>query len=120
MPYRHELTIESVGIVLSRIEEMKGLRAEEGALIGRFTRASARRLQDEERRTGGGGSAKSEEKEREGANGGTGIRGSGPSFADEDILECAPFDAEMCSAADHQVTRAIVKVLAERGIHTSV
>lgn len=96
MPYRHASTRETVEWVQHRIEESAALATQLEAMLGRFRKATNRRLavlQDAERR-----------------------KGTLTTFTDDDILETFAFDADMGPARNHVVVKTIQSFLADRGI----
>lgn len=113
MPFRHASTIETVELVQQRIEKCGGLSTQLDAMLGRFRKATNRRmalLQDEARRTGNSKVKINEDDKNEND-------GSSPTtFSDEDILETFPFDADMTSARNHPVVKTIQAFLADQGI----
>lgn len=107
MPFRHASTIETVKLVQQRIEELASLDKQMESMLGRFRKASNRRmavLQDEARRSGKLCKT-SDNIDRQ------------PSiYSDEDILETFAFDADMGPACNHPCVRTIQTFLADRGI----
>ncbi len=114
MPYRHASTMESVKYVQQTVEEMALLEEQNEAMIGRFRKATNRRLavlQDEQRRTG---------KKSDGDNNSTAIdteNNTKNEFTDDDILEAFPFEADMTPALQHPIHKTMVEFLADQGIH---
>mmetsp|Transcript_14554 Transcript_14554/g.40436 ORF Transcript_14554/g.40436 Transcript_14554/m.40436 type:complete len:877 (-) Transcript_14554:182-2812(-) len=113
MPYRHASTMESVKYVQQTVEEMAALEEQNEAMVGRFRKATNRRLavlQDEQRRTG---------KTDANKNGSSNTDGSDHRkvFSDVDILETFPFEADMTPALQHPIHKTMVQFLADRGIH---
>jgi tRNA(Ile)-lysidine synthetase-like protein len=111
MPFRHASTIESVELVQQQIEKCAGLSAQLDAMLGRFRKATNRRmaqLQDEARRSGQKKPTTTED-------------GSSPTnnVSDEDILETFPFDADMTPARNHPVVKIIQTFLVDRGLKPS-
>jgi len=96
MPYRHASTKETVEWVQQRIEDCAGWSIQLDAMLVRFRKATNRRLavlQDAERR-----------------------KGTMTCFADDDILETFPFEADMGPAKNHIVVKTIQAFLEDRGI----
>ncbi len=96
MPYRHASAKDNVEWVQQRIEECAGLSIQLEAMLGRFRKATNRRLavlQDAERR-----------------------KGTLTTFSDDDILETFAFDANMEQARHHVVVKTIQAFLADRQI----
>ncbi len=114
MPYRHASTMESVKYVQQTVEEMASLEEQNEAMVGRFRKATNRRLavlQDEERRTG---KVASKNKTDSTANDETPKK-----FSDDDILETFPFEADMTSSLQHPIHKTMVQFLEEQGIYPS-
>ena len=68
MPYRHASTIDTVQYVQECIENVAGLNSQMEAMLGRFRKATNRRmavLQDEARRTGTNNTNKSTQNSKE-------------------------------------------------------
>lgn len=110
MPFRHASTIESVELVQQRIEECAGLSTQLDAVLGRFRKATNRRmavLQDEARRMGGNAQMAAEDVS------------SSTAVSDEDILETFPFEADMTSARNHPVVKTIQAFLVDQGVKPS-
>lgn len=106
MPYRHQKTIDTQQFVQKSIDDMASREHQMESMIGRFRKATNRRmalLQDERRRTG---SASAEQ----------GAMATATKTAEEDILEVFPFEADMGPAMEHTVCKTIVSFLQERGI----
>lgn len=120
MPYRHASTLESLSYVQEWIERCARISTQFEAMLGRFRKATNRRmalLQDEARRTGG----ESEIKKKMGES--TPARSTqSPQdqknviFKDDDILETFPFEADMTHAVSHPVHKTVVDFLTNRGI----
>lgn len=114
MPYRHASTMESVKYVQQTVEEMASLEEQNEAMVGRFRKATNRRLavlQDEERRTG---KVASKNKTDASANDET-----PKEFSDDDILETFPFEADMTPSLQHPIHKTMVQFLEEQGIYPS-
>ena len=114
MPYRHASTMESVKYVQQTVEEMASLEEQNEAMVGRFRKATNRRLavlQDEERRTG---KVASKNKTDATANDET-----PKEFSDDDILETFPFEADMTPSLQHPIHKTMVQFLEEQGIYPS-
>lgn len=108
MPYRHASTIDSVQHVQDCIENEANLQEQMNAMLGRFRKATNRRmavLQDEARRAG---------TTYDETTNGTPLK---EQFGDEDILEVFPFEANMTSAKNHVVHKTIASFLADRGMN---
>ncbi len=122
MPYRHASTIQTVGFVQSKVEEMANMNSVEMEnMIRRFRSATNRRmavLQDEARREG-----KKTSYDKDITNGVEDINNSQvqsrDDFNDDDILEFQPFIADMSVAGNHAIVKTIINFLARRGIHPS-
>jgi uncharacterized protein (DUF924 family) len=113
MPYRHASKIDTLQYVQNRVEELAALNSQMEAMLGRFRKATNRRLavlQDEARRRG-----KTAPIEATTATGKSGTFG----FSDEDILETFQFDADMAPVINFQVHKTITSFLAKVGIHPS-
>ena len=118
MPYRHASTMESVKYVQKNVEEMAVLEEQNEAMVGRFRKATNRRLavlQDEQRRTG---------TTKDNDDMGGKLRGNHAAgneaqkqFSDDDILETFPFEADMAPALHHPIHKTIVQFLAQQGIY---
>eukprot|EP00934_Nitzschia_sp_Nitz4_P006346 Nitzschia sp. Nitz4//scaffold37_size175936//105580//108219//NITZ4_002052-RA/size175936-snap-gene-0.245-mRNA-1//1//CDS//3329549806//6336//frame0 len=111
MPYRHAGTIETVAFVQNCIEESAGMALQLEAMLGRFRKATNRRmalLQDEARRSGKSQSVESDDI--------IDVPTSSHQFADEDILETFPFDADMTPSVRHPIHNTIVNFLDRQGI----
>jgi tRNA(Ile)-lysidine synthetase-like protein len=138
MPYRHAGTMDSVRYVQKKVEEIASLQEQNEAMIGRFRKATNRRLavlQDEQRRTGTSDKAmismKMTNNNNDDAINAAGADGEGQSrtaastdtttdttnFSDDDILETFPFNADMAAALIHPIHKTIVQFLSEQGIH---
>ena len=147
MPYRHAGTMDSVRYVQKKVEEIANLQEQNEAMIGRFRKATNRRLavlQDEQRRTGTSDKAMitrkmtnknnndnhsnnnddtnatdvdGEVQSRTAASTDTNTDTTSPNFSDDDILETFPFDAEMTAALTHPIHKTIVQFLSDQGIH---
>lgn len=101
MPFRHEGTLDTVGLVQTLIEHSDDLWGQSRSMLQRFRKATNRRmaiLQDANRRKGDS---------------------SKDDYTDEDILESFPFEADMSNAQTHAVVQAICSFLNERGIKPS-
>jgi tRNA(Ile)-lysidine synthetase-like protein len=112
MPYRHASTMESVEYVQQCVEEFAGINDQMEAMLGRFRKATNRRmalLQDEARRTGS-----TDDKN----NSSSPILDS-TTYKDENILETFQFEADLTTAVNHPVHKTIVNFLADRGINPS-
>ena len=104
MPYRHASTMDSVKYVQQTVEEMASLEEQNEAMVGRFRKATNRRLavlQDEQRRTGKAKFAEATKRQ----------------FTDDDILETFPFEADMTPSLQHPIHKTMVEFLKEQGIH---
>eukprot|EP00533_Pseudo-nitzschia_delicatissima_P003670 CAMPEP_0116108408 /NCGR_PEP_ID=MMETSP0327-20121206/16769_1 /TAXON_ID=44447 /ORGANISM="Pseudo-nitzschia delicatissima, Strain B596" /LENGTH=775 /DNA_ID=CAMNT_0003601317 /DNA_START=329 /DNA_END=2656 /DNA_ORIENTATION=- len=104
MPYRHASTMESVKYVQQTVEEIASLEEQNEAMVGRFRKATNRRLavlQDEQRRTGKAKFAEATKRQ----------------FTDDDILETFPFEADMTPSLQHPIHKTMVQFLTEQGIH---
>jgi len=119
MPYRHASTMESVKYVQRTVEEMAALEEQNAAMVGRFRKATNRRLavlQDEERRTG-----KIDTENTAGKNENISADDDGKDqrkqFSDDDILETFPFHADMAPTLRHPIHKTMVQFLTEQGIH---
>lgn len=109
MPHRHASTIDTLEYAQKCVEDCAALNGEMEAMIGRFRKATNRRLallQDETRRTG------TKQQSLETASGRNG-------FSDEEILETFQFDADMSPAVKHPAHKTIARFLEDRGIHQS-
>jgi tRNA(Ile)-lysidine synthetase-like protein len=114
MPFRHANTIETVQLVQHRVEELASLNHQMEAMVGRFRKATNRRmavLQDEARRSGGA-------REQSTCTNHSVVMGDGTNIMpkDEDILETFPFDADMGPATNHPCVKTIQDFLCDRGI----
>jgi tRNA(Ile)-lysidine synthetase-like protein len=131
MPYRHASTMESVRYVQQIVEVMAALEEQNEAMVGRFRKATNRRLavlQDDQRRMGtAGGNDKGNDNDngndkgkdnQDGAPASTGNEAQ-KLFSDDDILETFPFEADMTPALEHPIHKTIVQFLADQGIHSS-
>jgi tRNA(Ile)-lysidine synthetase-like protein len=125
MPYRHTNTMDKVHFVQQCIEEASCLNAQLEAMLGRFRKATNRRmalLQDEARRTG-----KAQEPSSTDTNSQLVATTKGAKrhdeddiqFTDDDILETFPFEADLKLARNHPIHTTIVKFLADQGIHST-
>lgn len=115
LPFRHASNLESVSLVQSRIEELSSLSTQFENMLGRFRKATNRRmavLQDEARRTGGKTTASDEDNDDNNDR----FTKSENYFSDEDILETFAFDADMGPAANHPCVQTIRAFLTDRGI----
>ena len=121
MPYRHASTLQTVGFVQSKVEEIASLNSlDMENMIRRFRRATNRRMaiiQDEARRAGkstyydqGGDQAEADEKQDSENVGNI-------EFSDDDILEFHSFTADMSNAHRHSIVKTIISFLSLRGIH---
>jgi tRNA(Ile)-lysidine synthetase-like protein len=127
MPYRHASTMESVRYVQETVEVMAALEEQNEAMVGRFRKATNRRLavlQDELRRTGtAGGNTEGNNNDNDNCNPagapGTTANEAQKQFSDDDILETFPFEADMTPALQHPIHKTIVQFLADQGIHPS-
>ncbi|KAL3932440.1 MAG: hypothetical protein SGBAC_010850 [Bacillariaceae sp.] len=108
MPFRHASTIETLEYVRHSIEQNASMHEQMGAMLGRFRKATNRRLallQDEARRTGKlNPSAAS---------------ASGTYFNDEAILETFAFETSMEPAKKHPIHKTIAAFLTGQGIHAT-
>lgn len=110
MPYRHDNTIESVEYVRKCVEQCAGMNEQMCAMLGRFRKATNRRialLQDEARRTGRASNQNSNSNEQV----------EPTRFKDEDILETFQFESDLSPASKHPVHKTIVGFLTNQGIH---
>jgi len=128
MPLRHKSTLQSVGYVQSKAEEIACLHSVDlENMIRRFRRATSRRivfLQDEARREGrdtnyddadvGGDSGVINPFIIEGGQD-EGIKDA--EFKEEDILEFHRFEANMDDAKKTQVVKTMIQYLNARDIH---
>jgi uncharacterized protein (DUF924 family) len=108
MPYRHASRIDTLEYTQKCVEECAALNGQMEAMLGRFRKATNRRLavlQDEARRIG----KKQQSSET------TAERNNG--YSDEEILETFQFDADMSPSINYQVHKIIASFLADRGIH---
>ena len=109
MPLRHARTIQLVQEVQQHVSLMDSLVNEYQSMVGRFRKATNRRLavlQDEARRYGKLSSTVVEKQPLK--ENGADSQGSEPNgFSDEAILECAAFEADMGPAKHHPVYQTI-------------
>lgn len=123
MPYRHASTIESVAFVQSCVEEYADMNGQMEAMLGRFRKATNRRmavLQDEARRKGTATSQVTADGDDTKKNAKTNNdKDTTGRFTDEDILETFPFEADLSVALNHPVHKTITSFLTDRGIHAS-
>jgi len=145
LPYRHADTMESVRYVQQKVEEMANLQEQNEAMIGRFRKATNRRLailQHEQRRTGTSDRAtikiittnkkdddfhtkkndepyvtKVDREDQSQTPTVTDTKTATPNFSDDDILEAFPFDANMTAALQHPIHKTMIQFLSEQGIH---
>jgi tRNA(Ile)-lysidine synthetase-like protein len=114
MPYRHDRTIESVEYVQKCVEQCAGMNEQMDAMLGRFRKATNRRmalLQDEARQTGSNAKKKVDDSSNN--------ADSTTIYKDEDILETFPFEADLTPTVNHPLHKTIVAFLANCGIHPS-
>ena len=114
MPYRHDNSIKSVVYVQQCVEECAGMNQQMEAMLGRFRKATNRRmavLQDKARRTGNS----SNHNKEDASNG----KNDSTMYKDEEILESFPFEADLTPALNHPVHKTIASFLASRGINPS-
>lgn len=110
MPFRHASTIETLEYVQQSIEASASMHEQKGAMLGRFRKATNRRLavlQDEARRTGKLNSSSA------------GATASGE-FDDEAILETFAFEADMEPAKNHLVHKVIATFLTDQAIRRNI
>lgn len=126
MPLRHKSTLQSVGYVQSKVQEIADLHSSDfDNMIRRFRRATNRRmavLQDSARREG--------KDTIYDAGTGTGVgmaNGSNDDLVEkeegleeEDILEFHQFEANMDDAKKTQVVKTMMTYLNARGVHEKV
>ena len=122
MPYRHAGKIENIQYVQQKVEEMASLQEQNDAMIGRFRKATNRRmavLQDEKRRKGNTDIkiTMTGDNWNDGACASTGTDKKKTDYTDEDILETIHFDADLTAAVQHPIHRTLVDFLSEQGIH---
>lgn len=120
MPYRHASTIQTVGFVQSKVEEMANMNSVEMEnMIRRFRSATNRRmavLQDEARREGKKTSYDKDITNCVEDDSNSQVQ-SRDDYSDDDILEFQPFIADMSDAGNHAIVKTIINFLSRRGIH---
>ena len=128
MPYRHASTLQTVGFVQRKVEEIASLTSiDMENMIRRFRRATNRRmavLQDEARRAGTNTHYDDDDQE-EGDNvlndDSDGAKRKNATqvaeFSNDDILEFQPFTADMSNANKHSIVKVVTDFLTARGIH---
>jgi len=124
MPFRHASTLQTVGFVQKKIEEISCLNSTDMEnMIRRFRRATNRRmavLQDDARRAGRNthydDNNSSNESNAFVQNEETECTKASSGFIDEDILEFQPFTADMSSANQHALVKTMIDYLADRGV----
>jgi tRNA(Ile)-lysidine synthetase, N-terminal domain len=132
MPLRHKSTIQSVGYVQSKVQDMALLHSVDlENMIRRFRCATNRRmaiLQDEARREGKSTIYKMGEEEQEEQIGHENLDKVYPDImetcpgedsggnADDDILEFHAFEADMRDASKTPVVKTMIQYLNDRGI----
>jgi uncharacterized protein (DUF924 family) len=107
MPYRHASRIDTLENTQKCVEGCAALNGQMEAMLGRFRKATNRRLavlQDEARRTGKKQQSSETTAERNGCS-------------DEEILETFQFDADMSPSVNYQVHKTIASFFNDRGIH---
>ena len=119
MPLRHKSTLQSVGFVQSKVEDIAALHSiDMDNMVRRFRRATNRRmalLQDEARREG-------KETVYDAAGAEEGIDTQCPKrseFEEDDIIEFHQFEADMSNASKAQVVKTMIEYLSARGISPS-
>ena len=129
MPFRHANTIGTVQFVQDQIEELVSRHGQMNAMLGRFRKATNRRmavLQDEARQSGRSSSGHrtgntlltSMTTEADTVD----VDGDVPStgFSDEEILETGFFEADMSPARTHPCVKTIQDFLADRGVRPTI
>ena len=116
MPFRHQNSIPELEKVQTVVEELESIDKQMGGLLGRFRKATNRRmavLQDEARRTGEQNGRPKTSPERNGLDG---QNENNDEFTDDDILEAVAFDADLAPSDCHPVVTVMNEFLDKNGI----